>query len=420
MLAAALAIVGRHSSWFGSGTPAPRLSIVVLPFTNLSADRDQQYFADAITEDLTTDLSRLPETFVISAYTALSYRGRLVDARQVGRELGVRYIIEGSVQRIGSRVGVNAQLIDAASAAHLWAERFEYEIKDFFDVQSEIARRIAIALNVRLLTKEASRRTVNPDGLDLILRGRAVMNKPKSRSTYAEAISYFERALALDPGSVDGQSFLAISLAGRVIDFFSESEAADMGRAAELAARAVSTAPDNAAAHFAKATVLRGQRRCQEAIHEYEVSLGANPSWVDALAAIGRCKIYLGPIEEGITAVEQALRLSPRDPNTWIWYFRIGEGRLLQGRLGEAVDWLERARNTNPAPGFVHLYLASAYALAGLTPAAAAELAEARKLGVSSSIALLQARQHYETPEVRALANATYFAGLRKAGMPED
>ena len=115
MLVAALAIVGRHSSWFGSGTPAPRLSIAVLPFADLSPGHDQQYFADAITEDLTTDLSRLPDTFVISAYTAFSYRGRLVDARQVGRELGVRYIIEGSVQRIGNRVRVNAQLIDAAS-----------------------------------------------------------------------------------------------------------------------------------------------------------------------------------------------------------------------------------------------------------------------------------------------------------------
>ena len=199
MLVAALAIVGRHSSWFGSGTPAPRLSIAVLPFADLSPGHDQQYFADAITEDLTTDLSRLPDTFVISAYTAFSYRGRLVDARQVGRELGVRYIIEGSVQRIGNRVRVNAQLIDAALGEHLWAERFGYEIKDFFDIQSEIARRIAIALNVRLLTKEASRRTVNPDALDLILRGRAVMNKPRSRSTYAEAISFFEDALALDP-----------------------------------------------------------------------------------------------------------------------------------------------------------------------------------------------------------------------------
>ena len=152
------------------------------------------------------------------------------------------------------------------------------------------------------------------------------MNKPRSRSTYAEAISFFEDALALDPRSIDGLSFLAVVLVGRVLDFGSEAEAADIDRAAELAARAVSAASDSAVAHFAKATVLRGQRRCPQAIHEYEVSLGANPSLVDALASIGRCKIYVGAIEDGIATVEQALRLSPRDPCTSVAP-RVGEAR---------------------------------------------------------------------------------------------
>src|SRR5262249_656723 len=191
----------------------PRLSIVVLPFTNLGNDPDQQYFADGITEDLTTDLSRIADMFVISRNTAFTYQGKRVDTKQIGRELGVRYVLDGTVRRAGNQVRVNAQLIDAATDAHLWAERFNGDISDLFALQDEITRRIAVALNLELLSAEATRPTERPDVLDYILRGRAAWNKPPSRERDAEVISMYERALALDPGSVDVQSWLAGVLA---------------------------------------------------------------------------------------------------------------------------------------------------------------------------------------------------------------
>jgi TolB-like protein len=185
---------------------APRLSIVVLPFTNLSDAREQQYFADGITEDLTTDLSRLENMFVISRNTAFTYRNKPVDTKQIGRELGVRYVLEGSVRRSGNQLRISAQLIDAATDAHLWAERFDGDMGDLFALQDEVTSRIANALGVELINAEAARPAENPDALDYILRGRAAYLKPPSRDGYADAIKLFEHALALDPQSVEAQT----------------------------------------------------------------------------------------------------------------------------------------------------------------------------------------------------------------------
>jgi adenylate cyclase len=196
---------------------APRLSIVILPFTNLSNDPDQQYFADGITDDLTTDLSRISHMFVISHNSASTYRNKPVDTKQIGRELGVWYALEGSVQRSGNQVRVNAQLIDAATDAHLWAERFDRDVGDLFVLQNEITSRIANALNIELIAVEAARPVEHPEALDYILRGRAALMKPESRDSYAEAIRLFEYALSLDRQSVEAQISLAGALAARVL-----------------------------------------------------------------------------------------------------------------------------------------------------------------------------------------------------------
>jgi TolB-like protein/DNA-binding winged helix-turn-helix (wHTH) protein len=193
---------------------APRLSIVVLPFTNLSSDPDQQYFADGITEDLTTDLSRIADMLVISRNTAFAYRNKPTDTRQIGRELGVRYVLEGSVQRSGDRVRVSAQLIEAESHVHLWAERFDQDVGDLFAIQNEITRRIAVALHQELVGTEAARPTEHPDALDYVLRARAAWNKPPTREKWAETIGHLEHALAIDPGYVAAQGWLASALAG--------------------------------------------------------------------------------------------------------------------------------------------------------------------------------------------------------------
>jgi len=401
----------------------PRMSIVVLPFANLSTDPEQQYFADGITEDLTTDLSRIAGMFVISRNTAFTYQGKRVDTKRVGRELGVRYVLEGSVRRSGNQIRVTAQLIDAETDAHLWAERFDRDMADLFSVQNEITSRIAVALDFELVDAEAARPTENLDALDYILRGRAARAKPLSRENRAEAVRMFERALALDPRSVEAKSWLAITLMALVMDNMTDSPAADLARAEALAEQALTASPRNLLAHRVKGQVMRAQRKYNEAIAEYEKLLALNRNWVVAYHHIAQCKLYTGSIEEVIPLVEQAIRLSPRDPLMGLFYFTIGLVHLLQSRTEEAITWFEKARNAAPTHPNHRAQLAAAYALNGEIERAATELAEARKLSAVdrfSSLARLKAVGYFGVPKVRALFEATYFAGLRLAGMPEE
>jgi adenylate cyclase len=402
---------------------APRLSVVVLPFANLSSDQEQQYFADGITEDLTTDLSRIADMLVISPNTAFTYRKKPVDMKQIGHELGVRYVLEGSVRRSGNQVRVNAHLIDAETTAHLWAERFESKLGDLFALQDDITRRLAVALNLELVDSAAAQPTKHPDALDYILRGRVALRTPPARDNYAEVISLFEHALALDARSVEAQSLLATALAGRVLDQMTESAPTDISRAERLAEQALTMSPRSPLAHYAKGSVLRVQGRSEEAISEYETVIALDRNSVYALHHLGQCKLLAGSIDEAIPLQEQAIRLSPRDPFIGNYYFGIGAVHLLQSRTDEAVVWLEKARRANPELPYVRSHLASAYGIRGDAERAAAELAEARRLRGEryySSIAHLKAIGHYGVPTIRALYETTFFAGLRKAGIPEE
>jgi len=398
----------------------------VLPFANLSNDPDQQYFADGITEDLTTDLSRIRHSFVISRNSAFTYRNKPVDTRQIGRELGVRYVLEGSLRREGNKVRVNAQLIDAGTDAHLWAERFDGDTGDLFALQNEVTSRIAIALNVELTSREAVRPADNPDALDYILRARAAYWKPNSREKFAETTRLYEQALALDPHSVEAQSQLANMLAVRGGNRWSDSPAADFRRAEELVGQALAAAPRDWLAHYAKGALRRWQGRCDEAIPEHEMAAALNPNWLNSLDQLAWCKLLTGSIGEAIPLEEQIIRLSPRDPYIYNFYFMIGLVHLLQSRTDEALVWFEKARSANPGLP-PHGYLASAYALKGETERAAAELTEARRLyDRYSSIERLKAAGtqggpgYWGVPKIAALYEATYFAGLRKAGMAEE
>jgi TolB-like protein len=406
------------------GRSRPRLSIVVLPFANLSNDREQQYFADGITEDLTTDLSRIEGSFVISRNTAFTYRNKSIDTKLIGCELGVRYALEGSVRRSDRRVRISAQLIDVETDGHLWAERFDGDTADLFALQDEVTSRIANTLSVELIAREAARPNDNPDALDYILRGRAAALKPTSRDSYTEMISLLEQALALDPQSVQAQTRLASALANRALIGVSDTAAADIARAEELVDRALATSPRSAAAHFAKANVLRAQGRSREAIPEYEAVLAIDRNAVGVLDALADCKLLAGAVGEVIALEEQAIRLSPRDPDIGWWYLRIGQVHLFQARPDEALPWLEKACGAVPKLPFVHALLASACGLKGAIERAAVELTEAQRLtgdGHFSSIAALKAfgnaRGYYRAPNIDY--EATYFTGLRKAGMPE-
>ena len=419
-------VAGRGYRFAGelrAGSSVLRLSIVVLPFTSWGDDREQQHFADGITEDLTTDLSRLADMTVISRNTAFRYRNRLTETKLIGRELGVRYVLGGSVQRSGNRVRVSAQLIDAETDAILWADRLESDADDLFAIQNEITGRIGVALNAELIGAEVNRSTDQPDVLDYILRARALyLGNAPTRSIYAQQIALYERALELDPGSRKVQGFLAWQLAARALDLMTDSANSDIALAETLANRALTTVPTTALAHFAKAQVLRAQQRFEQAIAEYETVLSLNRNWVEAIAALGHCKMMAGSIEEAIAAQERAIRLSPRDPKIWSYYFWTGQAHLLQSRVDEAIPWLEKSCSANPEHPLPHAYLASAHALKGAGERAAVELEQARKLCADdrySSIARLKAVGPFGTPKISALFEATYLIGLRKAGLPD-
>jgi TolB-like protein/DNA-binding winged helix-turn-helix (wHTH) protein/Tfp pilus assembly protein PilF len=414
----------RSLSPWANGSP-PRLSIVVLPFANLSNDTDQQYFADGITDDLTTDLSRIPDMFVISRNTAFTYRNKPVDTKQLGRGLGVRYVLEGSVRRSGNNIRVNAQLIDAQTDTHLWAEQVDGDMSDLFALQKEITGRIANTLSLELVTAETARPTDNPDALDYILRGRAARAKPNSPEVLGQAINLFERALAVDPQSVEAQTELAWALASRVLDGMTTSAVADLARAEQLVNQALSASPRYAYAHVVKADIMRARHLYERAIPEYETALALNPNLSYPLHALGECKLMTGLIEDVISIEEQSIRLNPLDGQIAGRYWRIGMVHLLESRTDEAIPWFEKARAANPSLLVVHAALASAYGLKGETERAAAELAEARRLageGSFSSIAKMRAGAFWaaSSPKIRELLEATYFAGFRKAGVPEE
>lgn len=399
---------------------APRLSIVVLPFTNLSNDPQQEYFADGITEDLTTDVARIQGSTVIARNTAFTYKGKAVDAKQIGRELGVRYVLEGSVQRAGNQVRINAQLVDTETGAQIWGDRFDRDAADLFALQNEITARIARALQSQLAIAEARRPTDHPDALDYILRGRAVLARPISKENSNEAVKLFEAALAADPQSADAATWLAATLAFRVTDDLSDSPDEDLHRAEKLVAQALAASPNSALAHYVKGQVLFAQSHCAEAIPEYEQAISLDRSRAPAYARLGWCKFLTGAVDQAIPYFEEAIHLSPRDPTIASWYGRMGVIYLLRSHTDEAINWLEKANSENAGLAFVHAYLAAGYALKGETDRARSELAEAQGLSnLYSSLARVQKYTWYDNPQIRVLAEATYFPGLRQAGIPE-
>ena len=244
---------------------APRLSIVVLPFENLSGDKEQDYFADGITEDLTTDLSHLPDSFVISRSTAFTYKGKPVDPKEIGKELGVRYVLEGSVRRVGETITINAQLISTETGAHVWADQFEGGRSKLGELQVEAVSRLANSLGVELVKAEALRamreRPKNSDAVDLTMRGWTVLNSNPGKAGLQDALSLFERALALDPQNVSAMLGLNDDLVALLDNSFSDDRAGDIARAEETIDRALTLEPNNSSAHYEKSLFYDAKRQ---------------------------------------------------------------------------------------------------------------------------------------------------------------
>jgi TolB-like protein len=305
-----------------SPQPAPhRLSIVVLPFANLSGDPEQDYFADGVTESLTTDLSRISGSFVIARNTAFTFKGKGVGAERLGRELNVRYVLEGSVQRGGNRRRVNVQLIDAETGNHLWAERFDKPTADLFDMQDEIVARLANTLNAQLIEAEARRaeRSHNPDAMDLYFQGTSWWNKGMTPEYMAQAKVFFERALTLDPGRVEALVAIAAVDSSIAANFMVDDRAALFAAAESAVTKALSMSPQHARGHLVLGSVLNPTRRAAQGIRECELALALDQNFADAHGLIGLAKVFLGRGAETEAHFQEAFRLSPRDIFAFRW-----------------------------------------------------------------------------------------------------
>lgn len=349
-------------------TSPPRLSIVVLPFANLSGESEQDCFVDGVTESLTTDLSRIVGLFVIARNTAFTFKGRAVDRKQVGRELKVRYILEGSVQRGGNRFRVNVQLVDAETGAYLWAERFDKLIAELFDMQDEIVSRLANTLGAQLIEVEARRaeRSPNPNSMDLYFQGRALWNKGWWTSEYlAQAHGFFRRALELDPANVEAMVGIVCVEGVRGTTYVTDDWAVHASLAETTALKVLSLAPNHAFAHFSLGVLLAATGRAAQGIAELEraLSLDCNLAW--AHVHIGKAKFWLGRAAETEAHVSEAFRLSPRDIYAFDWLMHIGFAKLQLAADAEAVSCFLRSIEANRSYPIAHFGLAAALALHG-------------------------------------------------------
>jgi adenylate cyclase len=428
---AALLIMIAGSGWYflagGRSTPpgAARLSIVVLPFTNLSNDPAQDYFADGVTENLTTELSRLHNSFVIARNTAFTFKGKNVDAKAIGKELGVRYVLEGSVQRDANRVRVNAQLIDAESGAHLWADRFDEDVADLFKLQDEVVARLARTLQVELVNAEAQRslhdRPRNPDAIDLTMRGSALLNQPLTKANRFEARDLFEQALALDPTNADALAGAAFVDSSDYVLGLSEQSVDMYARAMQQANQALLLDPDQATAHYTKARLIIFRAKpndaasANEIIAEAEASLRADPSFARAYWAMANGEMLLGRYEQGMSNLEQAMRISPRDSSIGVWHMDMGRDLLALRRTDAAVQEGLKAIDSGFRQATAYAALAAFYAAADKAPEAKAALGEAMKLNPKLSVASLHAHLpgFIDSPP-------GFRENLIKAGLPED
>jgi len=429
-LAAFLVLVGAGGAWwiaspfFASSTEAPRLSIVVLPFRNLSGDPSQEYLADGITEDLTSDLSRIAGSFVISRNTAFTFKGKAADARQVGRELGVRYVLEGSVRRMGGTARVNAQLIDAGTGAHLWAEQMDVDQSTLATVQDNfgIANRLARTLSVELVNVEGRRaRRTDPDAVDLTMRGWSVLNGGPNKDDVQRSVALFEDALRIDPDNSQAGVGLAQALTLIYRNRWDPEPAKVLARADEAATRAISTAPNYAHAHYVKAEVLGLSSRFDAALATYDRAIALDRNHAAAYVGRARNLNVIGRAADALAPVERAIRLSPRDPELYVWYFVLCHANTHLARDAQAIEWCLKSLATGQTFWFAYVDLASAYAWRGQNAEAAAAVAELLKLrpGFTVQTLVQEGSGVSDNPAFRKEFQRI-AEGARKAGLPES
>jgi TolB-like protein/class 3 adenylate cyclase len=399
----------------------PRLSLVVLPFANIGGDPEQDYFVDGVAESLTTDLSRISGAFVIARNTAFTYKGKAADVKQIGRDLNVRYVLEGSLQRGGNRMRVNVQLIEADTGSHLWAERFDKPVADLFDMQDEIVSRLANRLGQELAAAEAGRaaRSANPDSMDHYFLGLAHHNKGPTAEHLDKARSHFDRSLELDPDNVEalvGRAWVDVNF---VANWLSDDRAKHLRSAEADLTKALKLRPDSASAHCALGASRILSNRAVQGIAECERTLAIDRNHATAHLWIGVAKFLAGRNEETEAHILEAFRTSPRDTSANGYALIAGIAKCLSGRDEEAVVWLSRSIELKPNAPSAHFYLAAALARIGRLGEARDEARAGLELNPGFTIARFRSSAFSDHPAYLAGRERVYD-GLRKAGVPEQ
>jgi adenylate cyclase len=427
-LAALLVVVAVGAWWFiianrtasiATKTPAEpaHLSIVVLPFANLSGDPSQDYFADGITESLTTELSRIKGSFVIARNTAFTYKGKAIDAKEIGKELGVRYVLEGSVQRDQNRVRVNAQLIDAETGAHLWADRFDEDLADLFKLQDRVVARLANALNFELTKAEAAKgaRSTNPDVTDLVMRGWAIDNEPgayTSKDKVNAARALFEQALAIDPNNVEAINGVAAMYSREYLFGWGNHGTDYDAKILGPLDRAIALDPDFVGSYVNKSVYLAESRRTDEALRVADAGLAVNPNITYLYMARAMAELDLGRFDDAKSDMQQAIRLSPRDPFVTYFHTGVGDAEIGAGRPEAAIVEYRKSLDAGDHTYWNYANLAAAYALLGKMDEAKPLVTETLRVNPSFTVKWFQNHTAYVIPK--------RDEGFRKAGFAEE
>ena len=395
-------------------TPSNGLSIAVLPFDNLSGDPEQDYFSDGMTEDLITDLSQISSLFVLARNTVFTYKGKAVNVQQVARELGVGFVLEGSVRKSGDRVRINAQLIDAHTGGHIWANRYDRKLTDVFALQDDVVQKIVTALAITLKPEEKQRLAtsskVHPGAYDLLLRGLEKLRR-FSRETNLEAQTYFEQAIALDPTFVRAHADLALTHALQAEQHWTEDPVSSSQRALEIANHALTLDVANAQVYFALSVIHRSLGNSDDAVLVSKRTVELEPNYADGYATLAISLNYAGYPNEGLEAIKRATRLNPLKPFFYVW--TEGQSNYLLGRYEEAAKLFEQVAGANPEFPAGHKMLAATYAEIGRIQDAKWAASELLTIAPGFNLSSEAERISYKNTVVLE----RYIEGLRAAGL---
>jgi TolB-like protein/Flp pilus assembly protein TadD len=403
---------------------APRLSLVVLPFANLNNDPEQDYFAEGIATDLTTDIAQMPGAFVIGRGTAFTYKNKQVDPKTLGKDLGIRWAVQGAVQRAGDQIRMNVSLADLSTGRDVWSDRFDGDRTNLAALQEQVTARLARSLNVQLVQAESRRsqmdQSTNPDAVDFSMRGWAKVYEPQTKVTNAQAKDLFDRALRLDPDIIDAMLGKAWCMAIDVLNGWSTSVVEDKKTATKLVDRVLAKRPATANAHIAKGNILN-YGNPEGALPEYDAALEIDPNSPVAHASKGMALVTAGRAREAFSPVQIALRLSPKDPAAGAWHFFLCHAHVHVHQYNEAVEECRRSINLNKLNWLPYADLISAYGATGQLEMAQQMVAELNAIRPDFTVQWFHQMGYARSsnPQFRREYD-DILDGLRKAGVREQ